>query len=58
MDKRLRVNGPGKQSEPPIDAETKRLSDLQLEFLELVGVHVGPAQRRALAAAARARGVE
>lgn len=58
MEKRMRVNGPGKQQEPPVDAETIRLSDLQLEFLELRGIHVGPAQRRALAAEARKRGVE
>lgn len=56
--KQLRVNGPSKSAEPPVDADTLRLSDLQLDFLDLKGIHMGPAQRRALAAAARARGVE
>lgn len=58
MNKQTRINRPGKPVADAVDAETLRLSNLQLEFLDLVGIHMGPGQRRALAAAARARGVE
>lgn len=51
----MRINSYGKPAPEIVDAETIRLSDLQLEFLDLRGVHVGPGQRRALAAAARVR---
>lgn len=58
MKKQMRVNARQTTNNPKVDPETIRLSDLQLEFLDLVGVHVGPLQRIALAAAARARGVK
>jgi hypothetical protein len=40
-----------------LDADTIRLSNDQLEFLDLVGIVVTDEGRIALAAAARARGV-
>lgn len=40
---------------PQVDAETVRLAKLQMEFLDLVGIHMGSDQLRALAAAARVR---
>lgn len=38
-----------------VDPETMRLSDLQMEFLGLVGIAISAAGRASLAAAARVR---
>ena len=53
--KRMRVNQHNNSPEPKVDAETMRLAELQMEFLDLTGVSMGPSQLRALAAAARIR---
>lgn len=54
QNKKLRVNQ-NRSAAPKVDAETMRLADLQMEFLDLHGVSMGPDQLRALAAAARVR---
>lgn len=56
--KMQRANVARPSTEPVVDADTMRLSNLQLEYLDLVGIQVTSAGRASLAAAARARGLE
>lgn len=51
----MRVNQHKSDTAPKVDAETMRLAEIQMEFLDLVGISMGPDQLRALAAAARIR---
>lgn len=55
MEKKLRRTNKLQSTDPTMDEETLRLAESQLEHIGLVGIHMGPDQLRALAAAARVR---